>query len=123
VGEALLAVHRSYLKPVSAALKRFRVHGISHITGGGIVGNTTRVVPKGLGISIDWSAWERPAIFRLIQRLGDVPEQDMRSTFNLGIGLLMVVSRTMADNVVGFLRSMGETALPIGEITAHKHGR
>jgi phosphoribosylformylglycinamidine cyclo-ligase len=123
VGEALLAVHRSYLRPVSAVLRRFRVHGISHITGGGVVGNTMRVVPKGLGINIDWSAWERPAIFRLIQRLGDVPEQDMRSTFNLGIGLLMVVSRTMADNVVAFLRSMGETALLIGEITAHKHGR
>ena len=94
LGKALLAVHRSYLGAVRPLLGKPALRGMSHITGGGIVGNTMRVIPKGLALKIDWDAWKRPAIFGLIQRLGEVPEEDMRKTFNLGIGLILVVGKS-----------------------------
>ena len=115
-GEALLAVHRPYLKVITQLKKKFLVHGFSHITGGGIVGNTTRIIPRGLRMRVDWNAWERPAIFSLIQRTGKVPAEDMRRTFNLGIGLITVVSRKEADDVMRFLKGKKEQAFVIGEI-------
>jgi phosphoribosylformylglycinamidine cyclo-ligase len=89
---------------------------MSHVTGGGIEGNTMRVIPKGLGLRIDWSAWERPAIFHLIQTTGAVPEEDMRRTFNLGVGLVLVAGKTQADQIVAALRKKKETPLVMGEI-------
>jgi phosphoribosylformylglycinamidine cyclo-ligase len=122
VGESLLAVHRSYLNVVSALVKKFDVHGLSHITGGGIVGNTMRVVPRGLELKIDWSAWERPAIFKLIQNVGDVPEDDMQRTFNLGVGLIVIVSKKTADVLLRFVKKKGEKAMVMGEvISAQDH--
>jgi phosphoribosylformylglycinamidine cyclo-ligase len=116
LGEVLLAVHRSYLNPVQAVLGKFQIQALSHITGGGIVGNTRRVIPRKLGLSIDWDAWKRPAIFSLIQRQGEVPEEDMRRTFNLGIGLVIVVRKTIADAVVRLLRRHREHPVVIGEV-------
>ncbi len=116
LGESLLAVHRSYLHAVSPILRRLPVHGLSHITGGGIVGNTMRVVPRARKLSIDWAAWKRPPIFELIQKVGEVPEDDMRRTFNLGIGLVMIVPARAADAVVAMLRRKNERAIMIGEI-------
>ncbi len=116
LGDALLAVHRSYLKPVVPVLERHRVHAISHITGGGIVGNTMRVVPRGRTLDVDWTAWERPPLFRLIQRLGDVPEDDMRRTFNLGIGLILIVPKQSADRIVAALKKHRERPVLMGEI-------
>jgi len=114
LGDMLLAVHRSYLKVVSPLLQRFEIRGLSHITGGGIIGNTMRILPKGLDLMIDWNAWERPPIFRLIQRIGDVPEEDMRRTFNLGVGMIIVASKKEGERIVKFLRKQGEPALIIG---------
>jgi phosphoribosylformylglycinamidine cyclo-ligase len=116
IGEALLAVHRSYLATVAAVQQRFTLHGLSHITGGGIVGNTMRVVPKGLRLAVDWSAWERPALFQYIQRLGDVPEEDMRRTFNLGIGLIMLVAKSDADGVLRLLKRRKDPGVVMGEV-------
>lgn len=116
LGVALLAIHRSYLKVVSRLMKKFNVHGLSHITGGGIAGNTMRIVPKGLALSIDWSAWQRPAIFQLIQKVGAVPEDDMRRTFNLGVGLIVIVARKRADEVMRSLSHRGEKAFVVGEV-------
>ena len=116
LGEALLAVHRSYLKTVSAVLKRFDVHALSHITGGGIVGNTMRVVPKGRRLKIDWTSWSRPALFALIKNLGEVPEEDMRRTFNLGVGLIMIVPQGDADNMMGFLKRRSDPGVVLGEV-------
>jgi phosphoribosylformylglycinamidine cyclo-ligase len=92
------------------------VHAYSHITGGGIVGNTTRVVRNPLTLNIDWSAWERPALFQLIQREGDVPEDAMQEALNLGIGLVMVVAKGAADTVIGKLRELGEQPVVMGEV-------
>ena len=116
LGEVLLKVHRSYLGIVTSVLKKFDVKGLSHITGGGIVGNTMRVVPKGLSLHIDWQAWQRPAIFELIRRVGKVPERDMRRAFNLGIGLIMVVSKKDSEAIADFVRGMGEQCTVIGEV-------
>ena len=116
LGHALLAIHRSYLGIVSDLLKKFPIHGLSHVTGGGIVGNTLRVVPESRTLAVDWEAWERPPLFRLIQRVGDVPEDDMRRTFNLGIGLVMVVPKKEADAIMRWCRRKGEATHVIGEI-------
>jgi phosphoribosylformylglycinamidine cyclo-ligase len=89
---------------------------MSHVTGGGIEGNTVRVIPKRLGLRIDWSAWERPSIFRLIQTTGAVPEEDMRRTFNLGVGLILIAGKTQANQIVGALRKKKESPFVMGEI-------
>ena len=116
LGEVLLRVHRSYLGIVSSVLKKHEVAGLSHITGGGIVGNTMRLVPKGLSLHVDWEAWERPPIFSLIQRCGNVPEEDMRRTFNLGMGLVMVVSKKESGAITRLIRKKGEQCTVIGEV-------
>jgi phosphoribosylformylglycinamidine cyclo-ligase len=94
LGEALLAVHTSYLPVIKPILQRpdshELVHGLSHITGGGIVGNTKRVVPKHLRLEIDWSAWELPPLFALIQREGNIADEEIRHVFNLGIGFILI---------------------------------
>jgi len=116
LGDALMWIHRSYFKSVYPLLSKFKIKGLSHITGGGIEGNTMRVVPKGLRLRIEWSSWDRPALFRLIQSTGNVPEEDMRRTFNLGIGLILVTDRTQADRVVAALKKKKESPVILGEI-------
>ena len=116
VADALLAVHRSYLKIIRDVRAKFDVRGLAHITGGGIEGNTMRVIPKGKRLKVDWQAWERPPVFRLIQTLGSVPEEDMRRTFNLGLGLIVVIPRAQCDAVVGFLKRKGENGVIAGEV-------
>ena len=116
VGEALLAVHKSYL-PIIRKLRDIEgVNGFSHVTGGGIIGNTKRIVPKDLDISVDWEAWERPSLFKLIQDIGNVPEDDLRATFNLGIGLIAVVDPDTAGQVKKITGEMGEDVIEMGKI-------
>lgn len=116
IGDALLVPHRSYLKAIQSVVGIDGLHACSHVTGGGLVGNTSRVVRSPLTLNVDWNAWERPAIFRLIQREGNVPEEDMQRTFNVGIGLVMVVAPDAADNVMETLRGLGEHPVVIGEV-------
>jgi phosphoribosylformylglycinamidine cyclo-ligase len=117
LGEALMSIHRSYLKSVLPLLSKRILKGLAHITGGGIEGNTMRIIPKGLKLSIDWQSWERPPIFRLIQETGRVPEEDMRRTFNLGVGLVTVAAPNHVDEVLSVLRRRRETPFQIGEVT------
>ncbi|MCX6134055.1 MAG: phosphoribosylformylglycinamidine cyclo-ligase [Ignavibacteriales bacterium] len=116
LGESLLTVHRSYYKAVYPLLSKFDIKGMSHITGGGLEGNTMRVVPKGLTLRIDWEAWERPWLFGLIQKTGIVPEKDMRRTFNLGVGLVMIISPGEVDGIQAALRRKRERSFIIGEV-------
>jgi phosphoribosylformylglycinamidine cyclo-ligase len=120
LGDVLLSVHRSYLYPVKKVLEKYPVLALSHITGGGIAGNTSRVIPRNLSLSVDWNAWKRPPIFSLIQRHGDVPEEDMRRTFNLGMGLVMIVRKTIADDILRLLRRHREHPVVIGEVISQK---
>jgi phosphoribosylformylglycinamidine cyclo-ligase len=120
LAEALLKTHRSYLKPILHLLGSFEpgkdIHALSHITGGGIVGNTSRVLQEWLDLAIDWDAWERPAIFQLIQDAAAVPEEDMRRTFNLGIGLILLVPPESAADVERSLREFGEEPVRMGHV-------
>lgn len=120
IGEELLRVHRSYLSVISGLIDHARVRGLSHITGGGIQGNTKRIIPSTLSLSIDWDSWEWPKVFRLIQRIGRVPEQDMRRTFNLGVGIVIIVGKKDADSAFRFLKRRGESPFVIGEVVQKK---
>jgi len=120
LGDALLAIHRSYLRPITLLTSWTNVHGISHITGGGIVGNTMRIIPNGLKLRIRWNALVRPPLFSLIQRIGNVPESDMRKTFNLGIGLIFIVGRRDADTAVKVLRHAHEEPIIMGDVVEKK---
>jgi phosphoribosylformylglycinamidine cyclo-ligase len=116
LGEELLRIHRSYLPLISKALDTLTVHGISHITGGGIEGNTKRLISSGLRLKIDWGAWDVLPIFKLIQKAGHVPEDDMRQTFNLGIGLIFIVAPADADRLLNLAGDMDFKACRIGSI-------
>ena len=109
IGEELLTVHKSYLKLITSLKKIEGVKGFSHITGGGLISNTKRVLPDGADLEIDWDSWERPEIFKLIQKTGNVPEEDMRRTFNLGIGLAAIVSPDAINEVEKAAGETGET--------------
>jgi phosphoribosylformylglycinamidine cyclo-ligase len=116
IGDSMLAVHRSYLKAIRALVERDLARGLVHVTGGGIPGNTPRVVRSPLAFEIDYDAWERPAIFSLIQETGAVPEDDMRRTFNLGIGLLIISAPGDVGRCMDVLATLGEKPQPIGSV-------
>ena len=118
VGEALLRVHRSYLRPIRTLVEADLARGLAHITGGGLPNNLGRVVPEGCAAAVDYDAWDRPSIFALIQELGDVPEADMRQTFNLGIGMVAVVRAEDVSRAVEQLEAAGESPIQVGQIEA-----
>lgn len=100
IQDALLAVHRSYAPMVLPLVEQQIIAGISHITGGGIVGNTNRILPAGMSLNIDWDSWEVPAIFKLIQSEGRVTDQEMRHVFNLGAGMLLIANKEHANSIL-----------------------
>lgn len=114
VGEALLQVHRSYLKEMKPLLKEKLVTGMAHITGGGIPGNLVRILPEGCGAMIA-SQWDVPGIFRLIQELGGVAENEMRRAFNMGAGFLFITDQP--GRTLELLRKSGVSAFPAGMVT------
>ena len=116
LGEALLTPTVIYVKPVLAALEAAQVRGISHITGGGFYENIPRAIPDGLCAKIEKTAIRTPAIFGLLQRMGSIPEHDMFNTYNMGVGMTMVVSRDTADAALSALKAGGCTAYAVGEI-------
>jgi phosphoribosylformylglycinamidine cyclo-ligase len=123
VGDALLAVHRSYLKPVRALAGAGLLRGAAHITGGGITDNTPRMLPKGLAAAIETSAWPVPPLFEALRRIGNIPEDDYRRTFNLGVGMIFAVPGRAAARAEKVLRRLGETPMLIGKVVPHKRGR
>jgi phosphoribosylformylglycinamidine cyclo-ligase len=116
VGDELLKVHRSYLSLITELKELPGVNGFSHITGGGIVGNTKRILPEGMKLDVDWEAWERPPVYKMIQEIGNVPETDMQATFNLGIGLIAVVSKSEVDVVKKKAEELEEEVFEIGSV-------
>ena len=118
LGEALLTPTVIYVKPVLAALEAAQVRGISHITGGGFYENIPRAIPDGLCAKIEKTAIRTPGIFDLLQRMGDIPEHDMFNTYNMGVGMTMVVSRDTADAAVAALKAGGCDAYAVGEIVS-----
>lgn len=118
IGDALLRIHRSYYPIVYPLLSQYEIKGLAHITGGGLVSNTMRIIPKGLSLRIDWQAWTVPPIFQLIQQEGNVPDAEMRRTFNLGVGLVIVVSPREAELLLAHFQRIGEPAWLIGEVVS-----
>ena len=122
LGETLLAPTRIYVKPVLAVMKEVTIKGISHITGGGFYENMPRSIPKGLGVKIEKSAVRVPPIFSLIQKKGNITEHDMFNTFNMGVGMSVVVAKEDADRAVELFRANGEDAYILGTIVESEDG-
>ena len=116
LGEALLTPTKIYVKPVLALLEKVDVKGISHITGGGFYENIPRSIPDGLGAKFNKDALKILPIFKLIMEKGNIPERDMFNTFNMGVGMSIVVPASQADEALSILKENGEDAYIIGEI-------
>lgn len=122
LGEELLQPHRSYAPSVLPLLENGDIHGLVHITGGGFRGNIPRVVPENLKTIIEKRAWPIPPVFRLIAELGNVPEDEMFATFNMGIGMLVMVPRGDAGIIEEKLDRNGETVYRVGYIEEREQG-
>ncbi len=120
IGETLLTPTRIYVKPILALLEQVAVKGISHITGGGFYENIPRSIPEGLGAKIDRSAVKVLPIFDLIAQTGQIDERDMFNTFNMGVGMSVVVAPEGADRALAILKANGADAYVIGEIMEAK---
>ena len=116
LGEILLTPTRIYVKPVLALLEKIDVRGISHITGGGFYENIPRSIPDGLGARISRNAMRTPAVFGLIAKAGNISERDMFNTFNMGVGMSIVVPAARKAEALAILREQGEDAWEIGTI-------
>jgi phosphoribosylformylglycinamidine cyclo-ligase len=123
VAEELLKVHRSYLHPIRKLLSESILKGAAHITGGGITDNTPRILPERAAIVVDSASWPAPPIFELLRRLGNIPEDDWRRTFNLGIGMILVVAKKDRAKAEKILRRLGEPHFVIGAVVPRKPRR
>lgn len=116
LGDELLKIHKSYLSLITALKNSVEVKGLSHITGGGIIGNTKRIIPPGLDLQIHWGNWEMPAIFKLIQKTGNISDDEMHKVFNCGIGLIAVVSKEEKLQAFEAAHKVHEHPLLVGEV-------
>ena len=122
VADELLKVHRSYLKAIRTLTNAKLLKGAAHITGGGITDNTPRMLPKGLSARIDMASWQIPPVFQLMQKLGSVPDDDYRRTFNLGVGMILAVGKQHAAKASAALKKIREPHFVIGEVVKTKRG-
>lgn len=120
LGEELLKPTRIYVEPVLSLLRNYKIPGIAHITGGGIQENLARVLPASCRALVETGVWEVPPIFDMIERMGDVSETEMYRTFNMGIGMVLVVREDDTQEVINRLISHGETPYVIGEVVARE---
>lgn len=117
-GEALLLPHLSYLKPLEGLLDKGVIKGLAHITGGGLTDNIPRILPEGTAVTIKKESWNTPPLFDLLRRLGNVTDEEMYRTFNMGLGMVIVCSREDAETVVDHLRNRRETCYEIGDVVS-----
>ncbi|MGC6589706.1 phosphoribosylformylglycinamidine cyclo-ligase [Paenibacillus sp. Dod16] len=117
LGDVLLAPTKIYVKPLLGLLKEIEVKGMAHITGGGFIENIPRMLPDGVNVDIEYGSWPILPIFKLMQEKGSISNKDMFTTFNMGIGMVLVVNEQDADGVLQYLRSAGEEAYVIGRVT------
>jgi phosphoribosylformylglycinamidine cyclo-ligase len=118
LADALLRPHRCYAKSILPLLSDGTIHGMAHITGGGLLDNIPRSLPDGVGVAIDRNAWKVPAIFEAIRKAGDVPDAEMYRAFNMGIGMVLMVDPDAASGLEKALSASGETVYRIGEAKA-----
>lgn len=122
LGQELLKPTRIYVKPILHLLKKYQIKGIAHITGGGFLENIPRILPDGLQADIKKGNWLVPKIFKIIQQTGDIEEKEMYRTFNMGIGLVLVVSEEYQADIIESLTAMGERAYYLGNISEGNKG-
>ena len=122
LGETLLTPTKIYVKPMLALFEKETVKGVSHITGGGFYENIPRSIPKGLGAKIEKARVRVLPVFSYIQKTGNIPERDMFNTFNMGVGMSVIVAKEDADAALAVLRANGEDAYVIGEIVRSDEG-
>jgi phosphoribosylformylglycinamidine cyclo-ligase len=124
IGDVLMEPTLIYTAAVRKVLNHYRVkqvvHGIAHITGGGLAENMERILPAGISVEIDRSAWRAPPVFEWLQKLGDVERDEMLRVFNMGIGMTLIVSPYYADSVIRMLNESGHDAMVIGSVKAHE---
>ena len=118
LGAALLTPTRLYVKPALAAIRAGGVHGLSHITGGGLTENPPRMLPEGLSCAIDLSAWTLPSVFRWLATSSGMGEAELLKTFNCGIGLVAAIAADRAEAISALWSGMGETVVTLGRVTA-----
>lgn len=118
VGEALLKPTKIYVKPILKLIEQVKVKGISHITGGGFYENMPRMLREGVALKIDKNSYEVPPIFKLIAERGNIPERDMYNTFNMGIGMAVIVPESEVEKSLEILKQAGDEAYLIGEVIA-----
>lgn len=116
IGEELLKPTRIYTKSIRPLVENFNVKGMAHITGGGFYENIPRIIPEGLTACIHTDRIDTPVIFKLMQKWGDIPIEEMYSTFNMGIGMVVIVSKEEAEEILNLLGEQGEEAVLLGEI-------
>ncbi|MEC0372629.1 phosphoribosylformylglycinamidine cyclo-ligase [Paenibacillus chibensis] len=117
LGDTLLEPTKIYVKPLLALLEKLQVKGMAHITGGGFIENIPRMLPDDVNVDIDYGSWPILPIFELMQRKGSIMNRDMFTTFNMGIGLVLVVASEDADKALALLKEQGEEAYRIGKVT------
>jgi phosphoribosylformylglycinamidine cyclo-ligase len=122
LGEELLSPHRCYLHALKPLLASGWLKGLAHVTGGGITGNLPRILPRGCAAEIRLGTWPVLPVFRLIARVGKVPDEDLLGTFNMGVGMLLVVAEKSADRVIRSLRSRREKIYEVGRVTRGQGG-
>ena len=120
--ERVMTPTRIYVKPLLKLMREVPVHGLSHITGGGLVDNIPRVLPDGLEVVLERSSWPRAAVFEWLQQQGKVTDAEMYRVFNCGIGMTVHVSANDAPHAIGILREAGQEALVIGEVRTGSRG-
>lgn len=120
LGELLLTPTKIYVKPIHALLEKVAINGISHITGGGFYENLPRILPEGLGVEITEGTWEVPEIISFVQAKGEIPKQDTYGTFNMGVGMAVVVKEEDAEEALAILKENGEDASIIGKVTTNE---
>ncbi len=122
LADLLMAPTRIYVRPLLALLHELSVHGLAHITGGGLVDNIPRVIPEGLEVVLERNAWPRMPVFEWLQAQGRVTDAEMYRVFNCGIGMTVQVAAHDADRAVAILRAAGQPALRIGEVRSGARG-
>ena len=113
-GDALMAVHKSFLKPVSALMAHIKINGMAHITGGGFPDNLPRVMPKAVNAEIDRASWEVPTIFKFIERQGKVDRDEMYRVFNMGIGFVVIIAKRDLKKATNILRAAHQPYKVVG---------
>lgn len=122
LGEALLIPTKIYVKLVMDLIKKYELKAIAHITGGGVIENIPRVIPNGLGIDIEKNSWEKPPIFKMIEKFNAIDEVELHKSFNMGIGLAIVVDSDKAEEIVSYLNESEKQAYIIGKVVDTHEG-